>query len=115
MGRVTATRDYLLQMSHRLLFVELLKESREKLKRYASVPALAPAGPSDAEGGDSALKSLLTEAVEEVDRLARRQGSRRMVGRSFGDGFRANPNRGAHYPAVQSFLDRARNALARAD
>lgn len=54
------------------------------------------------------IPTRLSTLVALLDAHAARQGAKRMRGR----GFITNPNRGSHYPAIQSFLDRSRNALA---
>lgn len=98
-------------MNARDLFVGLLNEAQEKLDRYCSSPSLGLSRPYVGENDLAVLRSLLAEAVERIDATARKQGARRMAGRWLCDGTLPNPNRGSHYPAVQSFLDRARQAI----
>ena len=92
-------------------FLAFLREGRDKLERYAA-PTVKLSRSFAGERDVSVLEALLQEAVSLVDAHARRQGKRRMAGRSFRCGTAPNPNPGSHYPAVQSFLDRARRALA---
>lgn len=92
-------------------YVSLLKEAVDKLKHYGPQPVITLSRPFAGEKDPVVLEALLQEAVQKVETHAKRQGKRRMAGKSFGDGTVANPNAGSHYPWVQSFLDRARAAL----
>lgn len=63
----------------------------------------------------SDAKSLLKEAIDRLEHYAKRQGRVRMGAREMGgDGIKhqtfinPNPAQGQHYPAVQSFIDRAK-------
>lgn len=59
-----------------------------------------------------AYRACIRQLVEKLDRYANRQGKRRMVGKSFREGTKVNPNAGSHYPAVQSAMDSAKNLLS---
>jgi hypothetical protein len=67
---------------------------------------------SKAEGERNRMREALKDCIEKLERYGNRQGSKRMVGKSFGEGMKDNAaNEGQHYPAVQSCIDRARNCL----
>ena len=57
------------------------------------------------------LRSALKDALEKLQNYAKRQGKRRMAGRSFGDGTVSNPQAGQHYPAVNSSISYSKAAL----
>lgn len=58
------------------------------------------------------VRSLIKESVEKLDLYAKRQGHRRMRGKRFSDGTRSNPHEGQQYPAVHSYITRAKHALS---
>lgn len=102
----------------------LLKDAREKLSFYVPdehVPVglverlrLGNANLTDEAMPD--VKVALAEAADIVDKHARRQGKKRMTeyaGRHIPGRapFVESHAQGQHYPQVQSFIDRARNAI----
>jgi hypothetical protein len=55
------------------------------------------------------MEAILKESIQKLDRYANKQGAKRMLGAR--GGVQENPNKNAHYPAVQSIIDRGRAAL----
>jgi len=58
-------------------------------------------------------KQIVKAALEKMERYINRQGPTRMAGKSFGDGSYSNPQKGMHYPQVQSVMDQMRDHIRR--